>query len=62
MNTMWLYAFLALLPALLQAKDPPDTKWAVFQWIGGGIYQMLLAIKAYKSQNAASPQTITTNM
>lgn len=55
-----LYFLLALFPSLMSASTPPTTAWAWMLWAFGGIYQGLLAVKAYGSEPSTplNPPTI----
>lgn len=50
MNKVFFYFTLAALPSLVQAQEPPDTKWAWFRLVATSVSQGLLAVKALQTQ------------
>lgn len=58
-----LYFFLAVLPSLMGATNPPQTAWDWFKLIGQAVYQGLLAMKALQSlPDQTSISSVTTNL
>lgn len=45
----FLYFIIAALPSLVTNDTPPATGWAWFKLIATGVYQGLVAVKAYQS-------------
>lgn len=45
---LFLYFFLAVLPALV-IQDQPASPWEWFKWAALALYQGLLAVKAFTS-------------
>lgn len=48
-SKIYLYFSLALLPSLMGYSHPPADSWGWMQWAMAGLYQGLLAVKAYQS-------------
>lgn len=57
----FLYFFLAVIPSLMGASNPPQTAWDWFKLIGQAVYQGLLAMKALQSLPDTTTSLAPTN-